>query len=184
MKLHALDALGRTWAGSETSEIKPTATGALKRAAFAVPPKSVLDHPGCAAALLVTACRLTECDDIHIGSCVTPSSVVVPVALVAGHLAQASQDEVVEGILAGYQTMLTLGLAANGAEIIYRGIWTTFLTGGIAAAAIAAKTMGLNERQIRNAMAIAATSATGVTGRAEEEPAPRWYVLAMAVQSV
>ena len=86
-------------------------------------------------------------------------------------------------MLAGYQTMLTLGLAANGAEIIYRGIWTTFLTGGIAAAAIGAKIMGLSEKHIRNAMAIAATSATGVTGRAEEEPAPRWYVLAMAVQS-
>ncbi len=182
VKLHALDALGCIWAGAETSEIGVT-HAALKRAAFATPPKSLLDHPGCAAAMLVTACRMTECDDIHIGSCVTPSSVVVPVALVAGQLAKASSDAVLEGILAGYETMLTLGLAAAGAEIVYRGVWPTFLTAGIGAAAIAAKIMGLSARQIRDAMGIAATSATGVTGRIEEEPAPRWFVLASAVQS-
>jgi 2-methylcitrate dehydratase PrpD len=182
VKLHAFDALGCTWAGAETSEIRATHE-ALKRAAFVAPPKSVADHPACAAAMLVTACRLTECDDIHIASCVTPSSVVVPVALVAGQLADASPEAVLEGMLAGYQAMLTLGLAARGAEIIYRGVWPTYLTGGIAAAAIAAKIMGLSERQIRDAMAIAAASATGVTGRIEEEPAPRWFVLATAVES-
>jgi 2-methylcitrate dehydratase PrpD len=182
VKLHALDALGCTWAGAETSEIRAT-HAALKRAAFAAAPKNLLDHPTAAAAILVTACRLTECDDIHIGCCVTPSSVVVPVALVAAQLANASPDAVLEGMLAGFQAMLSLGLAANGAEIIYRGVWPTYLTGGIGAAAIAAKIMGLNERQIRDAMAIAGSSATGVTGRIEEEPAPRWFLLASAVQS-
>ncbi|HEX4194883.1 MAG TPA: MmgE/PrpD family protein, partial [Stellaceae bacterium] len=115
--------------------------------------------------------------------CVTPSSVVVPVALVAAQVADAPRDAVIEGIIAGYQTMLTLGLAANGAEIVYKGVWPTYLTGGIGAAAIAAKIMGLNETQIRDAMAIAGSSATGVTGRIEAEPAPRWFVLATAVQS-
>jgi 2-methylcitrate dehydratase PrpD len=189
VKLHALDALGCTWAGAETSEIRAThdalkhAGSASARAAFPHTTQSLLDHPGTAAAMLVTACRLTECDDIHIGCCVTPSSVVVPVALVAAQVANASRDTVLEGVLAGYQAMLTLGLAANGAEIVYQGVWPTYLTGGIGAAAIAAKIMGLDERQIRDAMAIAGSSATGVTGRIEEEPAPRWFVLATAVQS-
>jgi 2-methylcitrate dehydratase PrpD len=182
VKLHALDALGCTWAGAETSEIKPT-HAALKRAGYAGAAKNLLDNPTAAAAILVTACRLTECDDIHIGCCVTPSSVVVPVALGVGEAVDASRDALLEGLLAGYQTMLTLGLAANGAEIIYKGVWPTYLTGGIGAAAIAAKIMGLSERQIRDAMAIAGSSATGVTGRIEEEPAPRWFVLATAVQS-
>jgi 2-methylcitrate dehydratase PrpD len=182
VKLHAFDALGCTWAGAETSEIRATHE-ALKRAAFAAPARNLLDHPACAAAMLVTACRLTECDDIHIGCCVTPSSVVVPVALVAGQVANATNEAVLEGMLAGYQAMLTLGLAARGAEIIYRGVWPTYLTGGIGAAAIAAKVMNLSERQIRDAMAIAASSATGVTGRIEEEPAPRWFVLATAIES-
>ncbi len=182
VKLHGFDALGAACAGAATSEIDVT-RDALLQAAFLSPPKSILDHPGCAAAILVTSCRLTECDDIHTGCCVTPSSVVVPVALVAGYVAKASQEAILEGIIAGYQTMITLGLAANGAENVYRGVWPTYLTGGIAAAAIAAKVMGLSERQIRDAMAIAASSATGVTGRIEEEPAPRWLVLATAVQS-
>ena len=181
LKLHALDALGCTCAGAATSEIAVT-RDALLGAAFLSPPRSVLDHPSCATALLVTACRLTECDDIHIGSCTTPSSVVIPVALVAGYVSNANQDAVLEAILAGYQVMVTLGLAANGAENVYRGVWPTFLTGGIAAAAIAAKAMSLSEEQIRDAMAIAAASATGVTGRIEKEPAPRWLALASAVQ--
>jgi 2-methylcitrate dehydratase PrpD len=182
VKLHAFDALGCTWAGAETSEIRAT-HDALKRAAFASPPKNLLDHPAAAAAMLVTSCRLTECDDIHIGCCVTPSSVVVPVALVAGQIANASNEAMLEGMLAGYQAMLSLALAARGAEIIYRGVWPTYLTGGIGAAAIAAKVMNLSERQIRDAMAIAASSATGVAGRIEEEPAPRWFVLATAVEA-
>jgi 2-methylcitrate dehydratase PrpD len=182
LKLHGFDALGCTWAGAATSEIGPT-HDALKRAAFLTAPKSFFDHPGCAAAMLVTSCRLTECDDIHIGSCVTPSSIVFPVALAMSHVTKAKPETIVEAILGGYQAMLTLGLAANGAENVYRGVWPTFLTGGIAAAAVAAKMMGLSEKQIRNAMAIAATSATGVTGRAEEEPAPRWFVLAMAIEA-
>lgn len=182
IKLHGFDALGSTCAGAATSEIRAT-RDALLRAAFLAPPKSILDHPACAAAILTTACRLTECDDIHIGSCTTPSSVVFPVALVSGYVTKASRDAVLEGILAGYQAMITLGLAANGAEIVYRGVWPTFLTGGITAAAIAAKVMGLSERQIRDAMAMVAASATGVTGRIEEEPAPRWLVLASAVQA-
>ena len=182
VKLHAFDALGATCAGAATAEIATTRE-ALLRAAFLSRPKSILDHPSCAAAILVTACRLTECDDIHIGSCTTPSSVVVPVALAAGYVTNAAQETVLEAIIAGYQTMITLGLAANGAENVYRGVWPTYLTGGIATAAIAAKVMGLSERQIRDAMAIAASSATGVTGRIEEEPAPRWLVLAAAVQT-
>ena len=182
VKLHGFDALGCACAGAATTEVAAT-RNALLHAAFPAPHKSLLEHPGCAAAVVTTACRLTECDDIHIGSCTTPSSIVFPVALVAGQIARASADAILEGILAGYQTMITLGLAANGAEIVYRGVWPTYLTGGITAAAIAAKVMGLSERQIRDAMAIAATSATGVTGRIEEEPAPRWFVLASAVQA-
>jgi 2-methylcitrate dehydratase PrpD len=182
VKLHGFDALGCACAGAATSEIATTKE-ALRHAAFRAPPRSILDHPGCAAAILVTACRLTECDDIHIRSCTTPSSVVIPVALAMGAVAKASQDAVLEAILAGYQVMITLGLAANGAENVYRGVWPTYLTGGIAAAAIAAKAMRLSERQIRDAMAIAASSATGVTGRIEEEPAPRWLVLAAAVET-
>ena len=182
LKLHALDALACTCAGAAASEFTTT-RDALIDAAFASPPKNLLDHPACAEALLVTACRLTECDDIHIGSCVTPSSVVMPVALLWGHRAKASRDTIIEAMLAGYQVMVTLGLAAHGAENVYRGVWPTYLTGGIAAAAIAAKTMGFEEEQIRDAMAIAASSATGVTGRIEKESAPRWLVLASAIQS-
>ncbi len=79
--------------------------------------------------------------------------------------------------------MFRVGLAARGAYIVYRGVWPTYLRGGIRVAAIAAKAMGLTEPQIRDAMAIAASSATGVTGRIEAEPAPRWLVLASAVQA-
>ena len=182
VKLHGFDALGAACAGAATTEIAAT-RDALLRAAFLSPPKSILDHPGAAAAILVTSSRLSECDDIHTGCCVTPSSVVWPVALTAGYVTKASQDTVLEAILGGYQVMIILGLAANGAENVYKGVWPTYLTGGIAVAAIAAKIMGLGERQIRDAMAIAASSATGVTGRIEEEPAPRWLVLAAAVQT-
>src|SRR5438552_18443257 len=63
--------------------------------------------------------RLTEADDIHLTSCTTPGSVVVPTAL---HLASTGAfetwEEFVAVVLAGYETLIRVGYAIDGPRIL------------------------------------------------------------------
>src|SRR5437764_161320 len=65
--------------------------------------------------------RLTEADDIHLTSCTTPGSVVVPAAL---HLACAGAfktfGDFVTAVLAGYETLIRVGYAIDGPRILAR----------------------------------------------------------------
>src|ERR1700704_2030201 len=69
--------------------------------------------------------RLSECDDIHLPSCVTPGAVVVPVALALG--GGRSEDDFNRAVAAGYAAGLCLGMAIGGAKALARGVWPTLL---------------------------------------------------------
>jgi 2-methylcitrate dehydratase PrpD len=86
------------------------------------------------------AIRLTEIDDIHLPSCTTPSAGIVPVALaVAASSQNFNAEDVASAIWAGTETMTRIGIAAGGPQILYRGIWPTYLAAPVAAAATAAR---------------------------------------------
>ena len=133
-------------------------------------------------ARLAAATRLTEIDDIHLPSCVTPSAGVVPVALV---LAAETQNfdigEIASAIWAGTEIATRLGLAVNGPQILYRGIWPTYLVAPVAAAATAARLMGLNEARTGHALSLAVMLMAGGVGRIHSAPSGRWFLYANAV---
>src|SRR6185369_13028478 len=59
--------------------------------------------------------RCTKVDDIHLASCTTPGSVIVPTALAlaaAGDL--RSVGDVCAAALAGFETLIRYGVAING----------------------------------------------------------------------
>ena len=104
--------------------------------------RAVLPHVHIADAIgLQTAViRHTEIDDIHTPSCITPSSVTVPTALsFARHRNEFDPDTVASAIWVGTELMTRFGVAINGARILYRGIWPTYFTAPLGAAAIAAR---------------------------------------------
>src|ERR1700722_789110 len=81
------------------------------------------------------ATRLTEIDDIHLPSCVTPSAGVVPLAFaLAAQAKDLDPHEVASAIWVGTEIATRLGLAVNGPQILYRGIWPTYLGAPVAAA--------------------------------------------------
>jgi 2-methylcitrate dehydratase PrpD len=128
------------------------------------------------------AIRLTEIDDIHLPSCTTPSAGIVPVALM---LAAAGQnfdpEEVASAIWAGTEIMTRFGVAAAGPEILYRGIWPTYLAAPLASAATAARILGLNEARTGHALSLAVMLAAGGVGRIHGAPSGRWFLYANAV---
>ena len=134
-----------------------------------------VEHSAAAAAVT----RLSECDDIHLASCVTPGSVVIPVALaLAG---SCSEDEFHRAVLAGYAAGLRLGIGIGGARALGSGVWPTLFAAPLMAAVTASCLSGHDPGQLAHAMALALASASGRSGRPAGAPSGRWFLLGEAV---
>jgi 2-methylcitrate dehydratase PrpD len=128
------------------------------------------------------AIRLTEIDDIHLPSCTTPSAGVVPVALMlAAREQKFDPGEVASAIWVGTEIMTRIGVAVRGPQILYRGIWPTYLAAPVAAAATSARLMGLSEACTGHALSLAVMLMAGGVGRIHGAPSGRWFLYANAV---
>ena len=185
-KMHILDTVGAMLAGPQTVEgiaigkfieslddqstipvIGYSFTTSLPRAVFGA----------CAAT------RTTEIDDIHLGSCTTPGSVVVPTALslaAAGHFKTSA--DILSAIVVGYELMIRMGLAIDGPRVLYHGVWPTYMGAPLASAAVACKGLRLDSRTAAHALAIALTMSTGVAGRVRSALSSRWLTLGAAAE--
>jgi 2-methylcitrate dehydratase PrpD len=128
------------------------------------------------------AIRLTEIDDIHLPSCVTPSAGVVPVALLlAAQEHKSDPEEIASAIWVGTELATRIGMAVNGPQVLYRGIWPSYLAAPVAAAATAARLLGLNEARTGHALSLAFMLMAGGVGRIHGAPSGRWFLYASAV---
>jgi 2-methylcitrate dehydratase PrpD len=132
--------------------------------------------------LAAASIRLTEIDDIHLPSCVTPSAGVVPVALLlAAHQQRFEPAEIASAIWAGTAIAVRIGLATDGPRILYRGIWPTYLAAPVAAAATAARLLRLDQARTAHALSLAVMLMAGGVGRIHGAPSGRWFLYANAV---
>ena len=187
VKMHILDTLGAMLAGPATRE-----GAAIGRLGERLSPPGDLPVIGYSfrSTLLpaimaeCAAARCTEIDDIHLSSCTTPGSVIVPTAL---SLAQAGyltdQRDFLAATVLGYELLIRLGLAINGPEVLHRGIWPTYLGAALGSAAVAARALGLNLQQTASALAIALNMSTGAGTRADRGISSRWITLGVAAQN-
>lgn len=132
------------------------------------------------AGALCAAARCTEVDDIERRSCVTPGSVAVPVALAVASERGASGPAVLAGVAAGYEAMVAVGEAIDGARVLYRGVWPSYLAAPLAAAATAARVLELDAARFVDALSIAAARCAGSVGRPAREPTSRWFLYGRA----
>jgi 2-methylcitrate dehydratase PrpD len=178
--LHLLDTLGAWHAGARTED-----TAALRRLAQTPPglPSAFGEAALDKLALRIATVRNTEIDDIHMESCTTPGSVVVPVALtLAGALGTPRAAAFARGLASGYEAMIRLSLAVSGASILYRGVWPTFFAAPASAAATASCLLGLDAGQTADALAIALNLTGGAPG-GPSAPSPRWILLGQAARA-
>jgi 2-methylcitrate dehydratase PrpD len=82
-------------------------------------------------------------------------------ALAAGHLAGCSAKEFIEGIVAGYEVMVRLGVSLDPAAHYAQGFHPTGTCGTMASAVTAAKILKLNQKAMMNALGIAGSQAAG-----------------------
>jgi 2-methylcitrate dehydratase PrpD len=179
--IHLLDTLGAWIAGRATEE------GAMLARLTSAPRTSIpllSSHPLDRIALACATIRLTEIDDIHMSSCTTPSSVVVPIAL---YFAAAQSQPVdchtfISALLAGYEVMTRFGAAIDSVHLVYKGIWPTYFAAPMAAAAVAAQMLHLDATQTANALGIALATTSGAPG-GPSSPSPRWLLLGLAARA-
>jgi 2-methylcitrate dehydratase PrpD len=125
---------------------------------------------------LVAAIRATEIDDIYLPGCATIGSVVVPTALVLAETLPLDASAVVDAIAAGYEVMASFSAMIDGAAVLYRGCWPTLAAAPAAAAAVAARLLGLDRAASLSALALAVTRSQWCTSR----HVPRWLQLGHA----
>lgn len=169
LRRHVTDVVAARIAGAACSEGRAVA-------AF-YPPNSGAEAIAAYTALV----RLTETDDIHTPSGTTPSSVAVPVALALAAAEPCSAERLESAILIGVETIVRLGMAVGGAQVLYQGLWPTRTGATLGAAATACRVWGLTRAQTEHAMSLAALLTSGRTGRFQGEPSGRWIILASSV---
>jgi 2-methylcitrate dehydratase PrpD len=169
LRRHVADTLLAAAAGAKTTEGR-----ALRKV---VPHASVADAAGMMAAVI----RHTEIDDIHTRSCTTPSSVTVPAALALARQHDAyDPDTVASAIWIGTELMARLGVAIDGARILYRGLWPTYFTAPLGTAAIASRMLHLSEDKTAHALSLALMLSAGRSGRFHGALPGRSVILALA----
>jgi 2-methylcitrate dehydratase PrpD len=178
--MHLLDTVGAWIAGTVTEEgemlVRMTSSPGRPLTVFG-------NHPLDRIALAVATTRLSEIDDIHMPSCTTPSSVVVPTALViAEHMKRRDARAFAQALCAGYEVMTRFGAAVKGPAILQRGVWPTYLTAPVCAAAVAARLLGFSAEKTADALAIALTMTSGAPGRSIGA-SPRWLLLGIAARA-
>ena len=77
--------------------------------------------------------------------------------------------------------MTRLGVAIDGARMLYRGLWPTYFTAPLGAAAIASRMLHLTEEQTAHALSLALMLSAGRSGRFHGALPGRSVILAMAV---
>jgi len=114
-----------------------------------------------AAFLGGTAAHGIELDDGYTKGSVHPGCTVVPAILAAGYVNKASGAQLIEAMVAGYETVTAIGRAVHP-DLRHRGFHPTGAVAVFGAAMAVGRLRGLSPRQLSNALGIAASSSGGL----------------------
>jgi 2-methylcitrate dehydratase PrpD len=103
--------------------------------------------------------------------------------MLAAQVPNSDPDTIASAIWVGTEIATRIGAAIDGPRVLYRGIWPTYLAAPVAAAATAARLMGLNETRTTHALSLAVMLIAGGVGRIHGAPSGRWFLYATAVAS-
>jgi 2-methylcitrate dehydratase PrpD len=172
-KIHALDSIGCLLAGTrlepgrlayelaaaagEGSPGSSTLFGTADQVSYldAVQAMSVAGHCG-------------EMDDIHGGAGICIGGMIVPALLATAEKYGGSGGRFLEAIVAGYETVIRIGLAIDAPILFARGWWPSTVCGAFGVAAAGAKFLDWSAERTANALGIAALHSGGmITGGGE-----------------
>lgn len=117
--------------------------------------------PETAALVNGTLAHGLDYDDTHVAAVVHPSAAVVPAAVAAAEAAGSAGRDVLAAVVAAYETVARLGMAAAGA-FHARGFHPTGVLGVFGATLAAARLFGLTAEQAVAALGVAGSQGAGL----------------------
>jgi 2-methylcitrate dehydratase PrpD len=102
-----------------------------------------------------------EMDDTEMHSITHPGVVIIPSALAMGEVELISGKEFITAVVAGYDVMLRVGMAAR--LMINRAFHGTSASGTFGAAAATGKILGFDNERMTNAIGIAGSGSGGIS---------------------
>ncbi len=169
-RLHILDALGLGIASTVQDYARSAYTGVSAMSTGGA--CSVIGRSECLDmrdAALVNAILIhgLDFDDTHLVSIIHPTCTSLPAALAMGEALDASGEQVLAAFLAGAETSIRIGLAADGG-FHHVGYHATGVVSHFASAVTAGKLLGLDEDAITAAQGITGSTAAGIQVFLEE----------------
>ena len=134
---------------------------------MAGPPEAILigESRRCSVlnATLINAIKghTLDMDDGHRFANAHPAAVVLPAALALAEQQGLVGRDFIAAVVAGYETLLYMAINLNPAHL-HRGFHTTANVGAFGAAAACSKILGLEQKQVENALSIAGLCGGGV----------------------
>lgn len=113
---------------------------------------------GCMNGMLA---HLIDMDDAHRDSLTKTGSAITPAVFALAQARRSNGKQVIEAAVAGYETMIRLGLALNPAHRA-RGFHSTATLGAFGAAAATGRLLGLSAERMMDALGVAGTQAAGL----------------------
>ena len=107
------------------------------------------------------AAHSLELDDVSNEASLHPAVSTMSAALAAGHIAGCSSKEFIEGIVAGYEVVVRLGISLDPAAHYAQGFHPTGTCGTMGSAITSAKILKLDQKAMLNALGIAGSQAAG-----------------------
>ncbi len=117
--------------------------------------------PSHAALCNGTAIHGFELDDLLSEAMIHPGAVIVPAVLAVAEAVDASGEQLLRGIMAGYEATARISMAL-GIEASQRGFHKTSVVGPVAGAIAAGVTMRLSLAQLESAVGLACSCSSGV----------------------
>jgi 2-methylcitrate dehydratase PrpD len=165
-KLLILDITGNMVRARHDAESTPSLMAAVERLGLNNGQCSVMGDdanyaPTAAALINGTLAHSLDFDDTHAAASLHSSAPIVPAALAAAQMTDASGKDLIAACVAGYEVQIRLALALNPSEHYERGCHPTATCGVFGAAAAAGKLLGMDADGIQNAFGIALSQAAG-----------------------
>jgi len=164
-KIHILDTFGAMISGSM---LKPGRVAVDFVRAEAGPREAtvvatdVRTSPILAALANGMTAHADETDDAHFPTVTHPGSVILPAALAVAEREHRSGHDLIVAVVLGYDVMCRISKALDRAWMGKRGLHAGSVCAVFGAAAAASRLLAIGEQQVRYALALAGTQASGI----------------------
>ena len=161
-----LDVTGIIIRARNDAESTPSLISAVEKLGLADGTCSVMGDgrsyaPTAAALINGALAHSLDFDDTHAEGSIHSSAPIVPAALAAAEMSDASGKELIAAVVAGYEVQIRLSLALNPTAHYDQGFHPTATCGVFGAAAAAGKLLGMDADGIQSAFGIALSQAAG-----------------------